>query len=622
MFEGGIVMVKVRRRQDAEITWFLRGLIWIAVAAGIVVVAVHLGNARSPQRQHVPADPITLLGELWSGQLRWPGAATGVVAGLATLIGVGLVVRAVTGARRARARHSIDAKAGFMGTGKALRPFTAAGVTEVARALDVPVHSLRSPGRPRTVAVPGIAIGTAVADGEPLFGSYADLHLDIWGPRQGKSACRVIPAILDAVGPVIVTASHRDVVDATRDVRAAEGNPVLVFDPQGIAGDEPPDWYWDPMAWVDRSLVRATQLAGHFADALTGIDDRDHLDLDAEELLAALFLAASVDCRSILQAWEWAANQIDTEPVEILRRYEHHRAASGLAALYNADPWRRDRVFAHATRMIRCLKFPEVHPWVTAGGNRIRFDELDLLERNGTLYSLSVAGRSSAAPLVSALTEAVLEVAIRKAAHSPRARLPIPLLAVFDDAANVVAWNDLPQRYSALGAHGIILMTVLQSWAQGVRCWGHGGMSELWSAATVKVIGGGVDDVPFLRERVEGIGTHEVHSRTVSLSTKGFGYSTAISAEHTLGVSELRSLPRGRAVLFAAGTPPVLIRTDPWWTGEHADAVERALAAVRGPQSRTTIDDLIGPSPLRPGVFGRDGGGDEQTGTIEEVRPL
>ena len=55
--------------------------------------------------------------------------------------------------------------------------------------------------------------------GQPLFGSWEDMHVDIWGPRTGKTTSRAVPAILDAPGAVLVTSNKRDVVDATRDVR-------------------------------------------------------------------------------------------------------------------------------------------------------------------------------------------------------------------------------------------------------------------------------------------------------------------------------------------------------------------------------------------------------------------
>ncbi len=71
-----------------------------------------------------------------------------------------------------------------------------------------------------------------------------------------------MPAILDAPGGVLVTSNKRDVVDATRDVRA-EAGPVWVFDPQGIALENP-SWWWNPLSYVTDE-VKAAKLADHFA---------------------------------------------------------------------------------------------------------------------------------------------------------------------------------------------------------------------------------------------------------------------------------------------------------------------------------------------------------------------
>jgi hypothetical protein len=39
---------------------------------------------------------------------------------------------------------------------------------------------------------------------------------------------------------------------------------------------------------------------------------------------------------------------------------------------------------------------------------------------------------------------------------------------LLDEAANVCRWRDLPNLYSHYGSRGIVLMTILQSWSQGV----------------------------------------------------------------------------------------------------------------------------------------------------------
>ncbi|MEV6276448.1 TraM recognition domain-containing protein [Nocardia sp. NPDC051832] len=588
-------------------------LIYIGLSLlGVLWVALHLGNALAVVRQDIPVNPISIVVALVRGELTWPKPATVIVILAAALVVMFVLVRKRLAKQKTVGKLPVDDKAGYMGSGGAIAALTEAGVREKAEQLGMKLGYKDAPGVP---------IGISVADGTMLYGSYEDLHLDIWGPRQGKSTSRVIPAILSAIGPVLSTSNKRDVVDATRDVREAKGSPTFVFDPQGVA-DEDPTWYWNPLDWVDARRegceMRAQRLAGHFADADNGSDAPaadQFFDLEAEDLLAALFLAAAVARRPIVQVWDWVTNPGDTEPVELLRAASHDYTASGLAMQYNADPRTRSGIFGTAKKMIRCLQLSNVHPWVLPGGDRRQFDELEFVERNGTLYSLSLEGRGSAAPLVSALTEAVVDVAMRKASRSPGGRLPIPLLAVLDEAANVVRWKDLPKQYSHFGSRGIVVMTVLQSWAQGARCWGDAGMLALWSAANIKVLGSGVDDMNFLRDRSEAIGEYESISSSVSESKGGKSYSRSLGASKTFTVHALTTLPKGRAIVFTSGQPAVLVRTVPWWEGDYANEIKASIAQ-HDPTRKTTISDLIGSPKLTKNVPPQD------SGQVEEVRPL
>ncbi|MEU1431838.1 TraM recognition domain-containing protein [Nocardia sp. NPDC005746] len=605
---------------------------------GTLWLAVQLGNLLSSPRQNLPINPIAIVVNLIKGQVRWPTAATVIVV---------LVVAGTAGwvfYKRHRAetskkgRLAIDDKADHMGSGGAIKALTLAGVREKAGKMGVPLHTHLTgdkviPGslmRPGDALVPGIPIGMSVADGEMMYGSYEDLQVDIWGPRQGKTTSRVIPAVLAAIGPVVVTSNKRDVVDATRDVRAGKGSPIFVFDPQGVAPDshdwqaqQEPQWYWDPLAWVDvhrpGAEVRAVSLAGHFSDAegspSAGGGADSYFDPEAEDLLAALFLAAGLEGSNILRAWEWVNNPLDTTPVEILRRSAKHYMAEGLAGQYNLDVRTRDGIFGGAKAMIRCLKLPHIQPWIIPNGGREPFDELAFLEGNGTLYCLSLEGRGSAAPLVSALTAAVIEVATHKASRSPGGRLPVPLLAALDEAANVVRWKDLPKQYSHFGSRGIVVMTVLQSWAQGARCWGPDGMEALWGAANIKVIGSGIDDMAFLQQRSEAIGDYDSIAQSVSESKGGKSYSRSLSSSRTFNAHALATLPRGRAILFSSGTPAVLLRTVPWWEGADAAAVERSIEAHDpSPTKKTTIDDLTSPALIKETI--------PDVAAPKEVRPL
>lgn len=140
-------------------------------------------------------------------------------------------------------------------------------------------------------AAPGVPIGKHLLSGQNLYAKYEDMHVDIWGPRSGKSSSRVIPAILEAPGAVLTTSNKRDVVDATRDPREAKGGKVWIFDPQKVADGEN-TWWWDPLSWVTDE-VRAADLAAHFAAGDDGLDAKKDTETGCVQVVA--LFAENVD---------------------------------------------------------------------------------------------------------------------------------------------------------------------------------------------------------------------------------------------------------------------------------------------------------------------------------------
>lgn len=593
----------------------------VAVLTATINAALRLAGELDGERQHLPGNPLAVVVGLATGTTRWPAAAN---LALAVVVGAELLVVAVAGVTvvRVRRRHSrVDRAAARMGRGPALQALTRRGAAATAARLGVLAAASDAIGLP---------IARAVAGDVELYQGWEDVSIDIWGPRTGKTTSRAIPAILAAPGPVIATSNKRDLVDATRDLRLARahatdpgstgspgspggaddehgrggGGGVWVFDPQGIV-DEPASWWWDPLTYVTDE-VKASILADVFALASRdpGARTDAYFDSAATDLLAGLLLAAATDRRPITDVYLWLTDPTDDEPAVILRRGGYPLSAAAVAGVVNAPEKQRGGVYGTAQQIASFLINRQAVRWVTPtgpGDRRPQFDPHAFVAGgadgsqggHGTLYSLSKEGRGSAGPLVTALTVAVSEAAEEHAKRSPGGRLPVPMVAVLDEAANVCRWRELPNLYSHYGSRGICVMTILQSWSQGVEVWGRDGMRKLWSAANVKVYGGGVAEAEFLGELSQLIGDYDLETRSTSHGRGGRSTQYATRRDRVLEVADLAALPRGRAVLFASGAPATLVRTLPWMDGPHAAAV-RASIAAHDPQASTTLAEAAG----------------------------
>ena len=540
------------------------GTLGIAV---LVTVAVRIGH-------RIAGLPPTE-GDLWqtlfgvlAGDIAWPIASTlalaAIILSVATLTAIGMQLH--KGSRRNRTR--VDASAKYLGSRHDIAPLTKTTALSKAQRMGV------------KAAVPGVPIGVTVATKEPLYGSWEDCHIDIWGPRTGKTTSRAIPAILAAPGSVLVTSNKRDVVDATRDIRAETGD-VWVFDPQSLAGENP-TWWWNPLGYVTDE-VRAARLAEHFAHGSRNPNARTDAFFDSagQDLLAGLLLAAALDGRPITDVYRWLTRPTDDTPMRTCLEHGFDLIADQIAGVIYAPDKQRAGVYGTAQQMAACLTNRQIAAWVTPQGPddpRPRFAPADFVRNpTGTLYSLSKEGANTAGPLVTALTAEVAEAAEELAATSPGGRLPTPLLAVLDEAANVCRWRELPNLYSHYGSRGVILMTILQSWSQGVDVWGESGMKKLWSAANIAVYGGGVKEREFLDMLSALLGDYDKTTKSVSTGRHNRNVTQQLTRERILDAADLAAMPPGRAIVFAAGARPTLITTQPWMTSPHADAVRASI---------------------------------------------
>ncbi|MFC4066723.1 type IV secretory system conjugative DNA transfer family protein [Actinoplanes subglobosus] len=514
-----------------------------------------------------------------AGEISWTLACTIAAVIEAVVLAVLAIGLRWAWTHRKHRGSRVDAKARHMAGRSELDHLSPQGVQASARRLRPSLAEVK-------VVEPdeaGVLIAHQLRTGMPLRQSWEDMAVDIWGPRTGKTTARAIPAIVASPGPVLVTSVKGDIVDATRGPRETRGT-IAVFDPQQIWGSQPQRLWWNPLAAIT-TITEARRLAEHFAAAERepGVSRDAFFDPKSEDLTANLLLAAAVGHRSILDVYKWATNPRDDTAVRLLRDNGHELPAYAVEGVINLPDKTRGGIYGGAERSLSCLTEPAVSAWVTAPTDPgvDEFSPADFVAGTGTLYLLSQGGPGSPAPLIAALTDAVLRAGEAQARASRGRRLDPPLLSVLDEAANICRMRQLPALYSFYGSMGLPIITILQSYAQGVDVWGREGMRKLWSAANVRTYGGGVADPDFLEELSKLIGEHDVTVRSTSHRAGGWtadSVSRSTRRERILDIAALHALPRGRMVVYSSGARPVLARTAPWQTGPYADQIRTSIA--------------------------------------------
>ncbi|MFI1890213.1 type IV secretory system conjugative DNA transfer family protein [Streptomyces jumonjinensis] len=470
-----------------------------------------------------------------------------------------------SGGRRKKVRGTAKAKD--------IEPLLAKAITAKARSLRPSLKDAKAIAPADT----GILLGNLQGTRTEVRMGYEDVAVAIMAPRSGKTTSLAIPSILAAPGPVLLTSNKAagDAYTATFDARSEVGR-VWSMDPQQIAHAERTMW-WNPLADA-KSLDGAGRLAGHFlAASVDASQQGDFWSKAGSNILSQLFLAAALDDRPITDVMQWLAFPADRRPLDILRDHGFSAVAAQLKGTVEGPPETRDGIYETARQYAAALLNSGIATWVTPQKDVPEFRPTEFVTSTDTLFLLSKDGGGGASALIAACADSVMRAATAQAERAG-GRLDPPMLAILDEAANVCKISDLPDLYSHLGSRGIIPMTILQSYRQGQKVWGDAGMDAMWSAATIKVIGSGIDDPDFADKLSRLIGDHDVETKSTSTSESGTSTSISMRQERILPADAIRALAKGTALCFATGMRAAMLDLRPWYLEPDADALSAASA--------------------------------------------
>ncbi|MFF4735798.1 type IV secretory system conjugative DNA transfer family protein [Streptomyces sp. NPDC001262] len=527
-------------------------------------------DSRAPFR---PADALLHPHDLWPetgdtaltiGTLVFPCVLLVAIAAIAAR----LYVRHKNGAKGRKAVKG-------MATRRDVEPLLARQIT--AKAKELRPSLAKSETKKINPQETGVLLGDLAGTRHEIRMGYEDVAVAIMAPRSGKTTCLAIPAILGAPGAVLLTSNKAagDAYTATLEARGKVGR-TWSMDPQQIA-HAPREMWWNPLADAT-SLEGAGRLAGHFvAASVDSSNAGDFWSKAAQNILAQLFLAAALDKRPITDVMQWLAFPADRTPLDLLRDHGFDAVAAQLKGTVEGPPETRDGIYETARQYAACLLSADIAAWITPQDDVAEFRPAEFVQGRDTLYLLSKDGGGGASALIAACADSVMRTAT---AHAERSggRLDPPMLAVLDEAANVCKISDLPDLYSHLGSRGIIPITILQSYRQGQKVWGDSGMDAMWSAATIKVIGSGIDDPDFADKLSRMIGDHDVETVSTSTSDSGTSKSVSMRQERILPADAIRALAKGTAICLATGMRAAMLTLRPWYKEPGADELSAASA--------------------------------------------
>ncbi|WP_216892154.1 type IV secretory system conjugative DNA transfer family protein [Nocardia alni] len=512
----------------------------------------------------------------------WWAIATVTVLVLGTLAGLAWTLRAVWPGNQARRtmrstteiRDMIDKDAARRGAG--LRPSVASYKGTDMRQLAMQIGRI---GR------------------QKVYKSFEDFTLVFMGPRSNKTSAVAVPRILSAPGAVIATSNKPDLWILTAWLRAKVG-PVYVFDPSRIAY-QPQTWWWNILADI-RTVADARRVAGHFVDAAraegTSTDREDPFFAPTgKNVLSMSLLAAALGGYTMRDVLHW----IDTysnAAVGILEMHGNQRAADALSALLDLPGETRGGVWGEAQTALATIQDESTltwvtppHTWETQPHTAIR--ELNLWElfayvpdNAPTLYLMTQEGEGSAGPVIAALVSRIFEVG-DLVASAQGGRVDPPMTVVLDECANICKIDRLPQLASHLGSKSICVDAIFQSEAQTVAVWGPDRARALWGAATVRILGAGLQEYDFLTKISGLIGTHKIRERSYSWSSQGNTTSVQSVREPIMPAEDIGRLKKTNALLIRQEARPVLIDLVPWYTepdsGDITECRDRATREVQ-----------------------------------------
>ncbi len=386
------------------------------------------------------------------------------------------------------------------------------------------------------------------------------------GPQgSGKTLDLLFPALLDAPGGALVTLTKPSDLLLVFDDRRDGGRPGAVLDPFGLVPSLP-QLVWDPVAGCADPMLarrRAQAFAAGTAGAATHGDDAAvFYQAQCANVLQCLFHAAALTGRTLDDILGWVANPATAGVADTILTTHPYAAphwAGMLDKALHGDPKTSANTTATVHQAMDILFQPSIRARCVPTPGNPPTDLRELIAERGTLYLL---GRDdpylSAAPMMTAVAEDVLDTVLDVAYTSPHGRLTPPWLSVLDELPSTAPLPTLATRMANDRALGSGFLWAAQTWPQLITLFGPTGAAQLLGLTNTLITFGGGNNNDFNSQIADLIGVRQQVQRNYSGGGGRDSWSTTTHDVQTVRAEQIRAIPERQALVIADRSRPIL----------------------------------------------------------------
>lgn len=411
----------------------------------------------------------------------------------------------------------------------------------------------------------------------------------VLGPQGSGKSQWLVHQVLDFPGGAYVSTTKPELAVMAAAARSQRGA-VHVFNPSNFAGLGS-SFSWDPVEHCDDQDVanrRAWALVRGGGGA-AGVERSEFWAGKAQEIIRCYLMAAALVGYDMNAVHHWATNPPPPDKVEadtvigILQSHPQKVPAAWIGTLKTHLSASHNTRTGYFATVVSSVGFMD-NPTVAAACRPTPAQNFDIVEflTNGTLFVIS-GEDPRLAPLLTALTEHVFDMAKVVASTCKGGRLPNGLAMILDEVAQT---TPVPLEKWAADSRGwgITVTAVLQDLAQLRTTWGPDKAKTIYSQLPTKVVLPGVASKDDLEELAYLSGRRQVErvSEGESLQQGGGMFNKRSTSTNRHSVSEqvingetIYGLPKWHAYVLGLAPRAVVVKYEPGY--KRAKRINRRL---------------------------------------------